>query len=87
MAIEVLLATAAAVVSLYAALFHAWVFALHRRAREHLWVAVTATGACAVSFGTALVYTATDGTTALHAQQIQIIGAPIVTLGALRFTA
>jgi len=87
MGIEVLLATAAAVVGLYAALFHAWVFALHRRAREHLWVAVTATGACAVSFGTALVYTATDATTALHAQQIQIIGAPIVTLGALRFTA
>jgi signal transduction histidine kinase len=87
MGIEVLLATAAAVVSLYAGLFHAWVFALHPRAREHLWVAVTAIGACTVSAGTALVYTAADATTALHAQQIQIIGAPVVTLGALRFTA
>ncbi len=87
MGIEVLLATAAAVVSLYAALFHAWVFALYPRAREHLWVAVTAAGACVVSGGTALVYTAVDARTALHAQQIQIIGAPIITLGALRFAA
>ena len=35
MDIEVLLAKAAAVVSLYAAFFHAWVFGLYRRAVDH----------------------------------------------------
>lgn len=86
MDVEVLLAKAAAVVSLYAALFHAWVFGLHRRALDHGWLAVAAAGACAVSWGTALLYQATTAGELLRAQQAQGIGVPIVTLGALLFT-
>lgn len=84
---EVLLATAAAVVSLYAACFHAWVFALQRRAHDHAWAALTGAGACLVSWGTASLFSAVDASAALHAQQIQAAGAPLVTLGALGFTA
>lgn len=87
MSTEVLLATAAAVVSLYAALFHAWVFALHRQAHDHAWAALTAAGACSVSFGTALLYAAVWPADVLRAQQVQGLGAPLVTLGAVGFTA
>ena len=87
MGIEVLLATAAAVVSLYAALFHAWVFALHPRAREHLWVAVTAMGAAAISAGTALLYVGADANDALQAHRIAIAGASFVMVGGLEFSA
>ena len=58
MDVEVLLAKAAAAVSLYAAFFHARVFVLHRRALDHAWVALAATGAGLVSYGTALLYQA-----------------------------
>jgi len=87
MGTEVLLATAAAVVSLYAALFHAWVFALHPRAREHLWVAVTALGAAGISFGTALLYVGVDADDALQAHRMTIAGATFVMVGALEFSA
>ena len=87
MAIEVLLATAAAVVSLYAALFHAWVFALHRRAREHLWVAVTAVGASAIALGTAMLYVGGDAHDALQAHRVTVAGASLVMVGALEFSA
>ena len=83
---EVLLAKAAAVVSLYAALFHAWVFGLHRHARDHGWLAVAALGACLVSYGTALGYQAMSLQSFLVGQQVQSIGVPIVTLGTLLFT-
>lgn len=86
MDVQVLLAKAAAVVSLYAALFHAWVFGLHRRAVDHGWLAVAAAGACAVSYGTALFYQASTPAEVLHAQRVQGIGVPVVTLGALLFT-
>jgi signal transduction histidine kinase len=84
---EVLLATAATLVSAFAAFFHAWVFALHRRAREHFWVAVTATGAAAISFGTALIYGATNAPEALLAHRVQMSGASFVMVGALEFSA
>ncbi|RIK98236.1 MAG: hypothetical protein DCC71_21120 [Proteobacteria bacterium] len=86
MSTEVLLATAAAVVSLYAALFHAWIFALHRQAHDHAWAALTGAGACCVSFGTALLF-ASDPAAMLRAQQIQGAGAALVTLGAVGFSA
>ena len=87
MGADVLLSTAAAVVSLYAACFHAWVFALHRRAHDHAWAALTGAGACLVSWGTASLFGASDASAAFRAQQIQSLGAPLVTLGALGFTA
>ena len=87
MSADVLLSTAAAVVSLYAACFHAWVFALHRRAHDHAWAALTGAGACLVSWGTASLFGASDASAAFRAQQIQSLGAPLVTLGALGFTA
>jgi signal transduction histidine kinase len=87
MAIEVLLATAAGVVSLYAALFHAWLFALHPRAREHLWVAVTAVGASGISLGTAMLYTGSDIHDALQAHRVTIGAAGFVMVGALEFSA
>jgi signal transduction histidine kinase len=87
MGTEVLLATAAAVVSLYAALFHAWVFALHRRAREHLWVAITATGAAAISYGTAMLYAGAGAHDALEAHRVTLAGASFVMVGALEFSA
>ncbi len=87
MGIEVLLATAAAVVSLYAALFHAWVFALYPRAREHLWVAVTATGAAAISYGTGMLYAGVDAHDALTAHRVTLCGASFVMVGALEFSA
>jgi signal transduction histidine kinase len=86
MDVKVLLAKAAAVVSLYAAFFHAWVFALHRRARDHAWVALAATGACLVSFGTSLLYSARSVAEGFAGTQVQTIGVPIVMLGALVFT-
>jgi signal transduction histidine kinase len=86
MDVKVLLATAAAVVSLYAALFHAWVFALHRRALDHAWVALAATGACGVSYGTALLYAARTTDDVFRAEHVQTVGVPIVMLGALLFT-
>ena len=87
MGIEVLLATAAAVVSLYAALFHAWVFALHPRAREHLWVALTGAGAAGISLGTALLYSGADASDALRAHRVSMAGASLVMVGALQFSA
>jgi signal transduction histidine kinase len=87
MGADVLLSTAAAVVSLYAACFHAWVFALHRRAHDHAWAALTGAGACLVCWGTASLLGASDVHAAFRAQQIQSLGAPLVTLGALGFTA
>jgi signal transduction histidine kinase len=87
MGTEVLLATAATVVSLYAALFHAWVFALYPRAREHLWVAITATGAAAISFGTGMLYAGGDARDALEAHRVSIAGASFVMVGALEFSA
>jgi signal transduction histidine kinase len=86
MDVKVLLAKAAAVVSLYGALFHAWVFVLHRRALDHAWVALAATGACLVSYGTALLYQARFARDVLAAEQVQTIGVPIVMFGALLFT-
>src|SRR5512138_926434 len=86
MRIEVQLATAAGVVSLAAALFHAWVFALHRPARDHGWVALTALGASGISFGTALLYAGTTVADALRAHRISIGGAALV-MGALHFSA
>jgi signal transduction histidine kinase len=85
MSTEVLLSTAAAVVSLYAAVFHGGVFALHRRARDHAWAALTGAGACLVSLGTALLFVATNDAEASSAWRIQAMGAPAVTLGALGF--
>jgi signal transduction histidine kinase len=87
MGTEVLLATAATVVSLYAALFHAWVFALHPRAREHLWVAITATGAAGISFGTGMLYAGSDAHDALEAHRVTMAGASFVMVGALDFSA
>ncbi len=87
MGTEVLLATAATVVSLYAALFHAWVFALHPRAREHLWVAITATGAAAISFGTGMLYAGSGALDALQAHRVTLAGASFVMVGALEFSA
>jgi signal transduction histidine kinase len=86
MDVKVLLATAAAVVSLYAALFHAWVFALHRRALDHAWVALAAAGACLVSYGTAMLYAARTTNDVFCAEHVQTVGVPIVMLGALLFT-
>jgi hypothetical protein len=85
MSTEVLLSTAAAVVSLYAAIFHGGVFALHRRARDHAWAALTGLGACGVSLGTAMLFTAANEAEAARAWRIQAMGAPAVTLGALGF--
>jgi signal transduction histidine kinase len=87
MGTEVFLATAAAVVSLYAALFHAWVFALHPRAREHLWVAITATGAAAISYGTVMLYRGGGANEALLAHRVTLGGATFVMVGALEFSA
>ena len=81
-----LLATAAAVVGLYAGGFHAWVFALHRRALEHAWVAIAAAGACLCSAGTALLHVAATSTDVLRGQQVQGCGSPLVMLGAVLFT-
>jgi signal transduction histidine kinase len=86
MSAELLLATAATVVSLYAALFHAGVFALHRRAHDHAWAALAAASAGALSWGTALAYDARTFGETLLAQQIQCVGAPGLMLGGLRFT-
>jgi signal transduction histidine kinase/multisubunit Na+/H+ antiporter MnhG subunit len=83
---DVLLATAAAVVALYAACLHAWVFALQRRAHDHAWAALTGAGAFLVCWGMVNLLDAPDAFTAFRAQQIQSIGAPLVTLGALGFT-
>jgi signal transduction histidine kinase len=85
MSTEVLLSTAAAVVSLYAAIFHGGVFALHRRARDHAWAALTGAGACLVSLGTAMLLTSADAAEAARGWRIQAMGAPAVTLGALGF--
>jgi signal transduction histidine kinase len=85
MGVEFLLANAAGVVSLYACLFHAWVFVQHPRALDHAWVALAAAGACIVSLGTALVYSADGPAAAMVAQRVQGVGSPIVTLGALLF--
>ena len=87
MGAEVLLATAAAVVSVYAALFHGWVFVQHRTSRDHLWVAVTSAGVAAICFGTAAMYVGRSAADALRAQQLQALGAPALTVGLLRFTA
>jgi signal transduction histidine kinase len=84
---EVLLATAAAVASVYAALFHGWVFVQHRTSRDHLWVAVTAVGVAAICFGTAEMYVGRSTADAFGAQRLQAFGAPALTVGLLRFTA
>jgi signal transduction histidine kinase len=87
MAVEVLLASAAAVVSVYAALFHGWVFVQHRASRDHLWVAVTAAGVALICFGTAQMYIGRSAADALRAQRLQVLGVPALTVGLLRFTA
>jgi signal transduction histidine kinase len=87
MGVEVVLPTAAAVVSLYAALFHGWVYGLHRAARDHAWVAVCAGGAALVCLGTAAMVAGETPADALRAQRIQVLGAPAVTVGLLRFAA
>ena len=87
MGAEVLLATAAAVVSVYAALFHGWVFAQHRASRDHLWVAVIAAGVALICSGTAAMYVGHGAADALRGQRLQVLGVPAVTVGLLRFTA
>ena len=87
MGVEVLLASAAAVVSCYAALFHGWVFVQHRASRDHLWVAVTAAGVAVICFGTAEMYVSRNAADAFAAQRLQVLGAPALTVGLLRFTA
>src|SRR5262245_37582592 len=87
MGAEVLLATAAAVVSVYAALFHGWVFAQHRTSRDHLWVAVIAAGVALICSGTAAMYVGHSAADALRGQRLQVLGVPAVTVGLLRFTA
>jgi signal transduction histidine kinase len=87
MDVQVLLPTSAALVSLYAASFHGWVFALHPAARDHLWVAVCATGAAGVCLGTADLYAARSPSEAFAAQQLQGLGVPVLSLGLLRFAS
>jgi signal transduction histidine kinase len=87
MSTGVLLATAAGVVGVYAACFHGWVYAQHRPAREHLWVALIGTSVAAVSFGAALLAAHPGPDESLFALRLQIAGAVGVTLGVLRFGA
>jgi signal transduction histidine kinase len=85
MSLEVLLATAAGLVSLHAALFHGWVFLQHRAAREHLWVSVTAAGAAGVCFGTAHLYGTARPDVVVLAERVQLAGGATLTMGLLRF--
>jgi C4-dicarboxylate-specific signal transduction histidine kinase len=87
MSAQVLVATAAGVVSLYAAAFHAWVFLQHRPARPHLWVALTAASAAAICFGAAMLGGGATPERALLAMRVQIVGAAGLTVGILRFGA
>jgi signal transduction histidine kinase len=87
MSAEVLLATATAVVSLYAALFHGWVFVQHRAARDHLHVALIALGAAAICLGVAAMYEGSGVDDAFRAQRLQVLGVPPLTIGLLRFSA
>jgi signal transduction histidine kinase len=87
MSTGVLVTTAAGVVGLYTACFHGWVFAQHRPAREHLWVAWVGASVALVCFGAALLADDPEPSAALLALQLQIAGAVGVTLGVLRFGA
>src|SRR5690606_38976486 len=69
------------------ACFHGWVFLLRRPAREHVWVAITAAAAAAVSAGAAIAFAAGDPDGALFGARLQIAGAAGVTVGVLRFAA
>jgi signal transduction histidine kinase len=87
MSAGVLVSTAAGVVGVYTACFHGWVFAQHRPAREHLWVAVIGASVALVCFGAALLAEHPTPAAALLALRLQIAGAAGVTLGVLRFGA
>jgi len=78
---------AAGLVALYAAGFHGWVFAQHRPAREHLWVALIGASAGLLCFGAALLASDPDPAAILLALRLQIAGGIGVTLGVLRFGA
>ena len=87
MSTGVLVTTAAGVVGLYTACFHGWVYAQHRPAREHLWVAMIGASVALVCFGAALLAERPDPAGALLAMRLQMVGAVGVTLGLLRFGA
>ncbi|HSJ96766.1 MAG TPA: HAMP domain-containing sensor histidine kinase [Myxococcota bacterium] len=87
MSAGVLFTTAAGVVGLYAACFHGWVFAQHRPAREHLWVALIGASVAMVCFGAAIQAAHPGPGEALFSLRLQIAGAVGVTLGVLRFGA
>lgn len=87
MSTGVLVTTAAGVVGLYTACFHGWVYAQHRPAREHLWVAMIGASVALVCFGAALLAERPDPAGALLALRLQMVGAVGVTLGLLRFGA
>lgn len=80
------IAFSAALVVLYVASFHGWIFWLRREEREHLWLAVTA---CAIaSFGVtaALLYSARTVEEGIYWQRVMFLTSCPLLVGFLRFS-
>lgn len=87
MSTGVLVAAAAGLVGVYGACFHGWVYALHRPAREHLWVALLGCSVALTCFGAALLAGSPERTGRLVVLRLQVVGVVGATLGLLRFAA
>ena len=79
-------AFSAALIVLYVASFHAWIYWQRRQEREHLWLAVTAAGIAGFGVTAALLYSARTVEEGVYWQRVMFLTSCPLLVGFLRFS-
>jgi signal transduction histidine kinase len=79
-------ALSAALIVLYVACFHAWIFWQRREEREHLWLAVTAAAIAAYGVAAAMLYSAGSMEEGITWQRVMFLTSCPLLVGFLRFS-
>jgi hypothetical protein len=86
MSLAAAFAFSAALVVLYVASFHAWIYWQRRQEREHLWLAVTASAIAGFGVTAALLYSARSVEEGVYWQRVMFLTSCPLLVGFLRFS-